>query len=91
MPRNHIYRFVVEGSRNFPVDMLRYDGAYPAANGTPDAVMEMTNALDREYQKAYRTEQGTWPRFRVTLLSSQPPTRDRWSSFGWTVTSEEQL
>lgn len=35
--------FTVEGSLHFPLDMLRYDGCYPA---TQEDVNTMTNSLD---------------------------------------------
>ena len=30
MPRTYLHRYAVEGTGRFPIDMLRYDGSWPA-------------------------------------------------------------
>lgn len=71
------YYFEVEGAGTFPVDMLRYDGAWPRD--------EADSALVQQH--AYSEPQGR----RVVRLAStytggnHHPCSDRWRSFGWQV------
>ena len=67
-----LYRYRVSGTGHFPIDMLRYDCAYPAS---PEAVSAI-GAVSRTAHVDRRT---------VELRSHHPPTRDRWASFGWLV------
>lgn len=61
--------FTVEGSGEFPYDMLRYDHCWP-----------FSEALDSPALKAHR-----YDRRRVVLATNSPsaPTAGRWKSFGW--------
>ena len=65
------YLYEVQGSGVLPVDMLRYDSAWPA---NQEAVSRMSTAQ--------RPDGG--PR-AVRLASYHRPTVDRWKSFGWQV------
>jgi hypothetical protein len=62
--------FTVRGTGDFPFDMLRYDGAYPARS---EDASELYN------------EPGSRRMRRVVLASRNPfaPTIDRWRSFTW--------
>jgi len=63
--------FTVEGSGEFPFDMLRYDHAWP-----------YTEAHDSHLLSSETRE-----RRRVVLMTDSPqaPTVGRWESFGWRV------
>ena len=78
-------RFVVEGTGNFPFDMLRYDACWPADSGE-------SHKLECAYCSR-RPEDPLSSKRRVTLLSdwSQAPTEGRWNSFTWRVISQEDL
>jgi hypothetical protein len=60
----------VRGRGKFPMDMLRYDCAYPS--DTTSAMRVLTPEDDE------RNKQRT-----VYLTSRQMPTVARWASFGW--------
>lgn len=68
------FSFTVEGNGRFPLDMLRYDCAWPKSSA--DVVL----MDDREAGLAKR---------RITLMARQDgrwvPSSARWHSFGWTV------
>jgi len=69
--------FEVTGRHDFPFDMLRYDGCWPARG--EDAALLST--------KHYTADQLIEPR-RIRLRSSNlrsTPESARWSSFGWSV------
>ena len=66
------YRYKVSGSGYFPVDMLRYDCAYPASSADVSAMGANSPRIDVE-------------RRTVELRSYHRPTPDRWLSFGWVV------
>lgn len=69
-PRFEIY-FLVRGSGEFPIDMLRYDSACPATE-------QDSHAMRREEEKRVVLLR------RFTL--DKPPTvgnEARWRSFGW--------
>lgn len=63
------FKFTVEGSGSFPLDMLRYDCCWPATSGD---VAQMTAVT-------YNTKR------KVELLSHREPTKERWKSFIWPV------
>ena len=65
------YRYEVQGVGPFPLDMLRYDSAWPANQGSVDGMVTA-----RGHAEGRRI---------ITLASYHRPTVDRWSSFGWTV------
>lgn len=69
------YSYTVEPLRpyvHFPIDMLRYDSAWPEQS--IDAGM-----IERLFL-ARGSEAGS-----VNLLGQHMPTRERWESFGWKV------
>jgi hypothetical protein len=72
--KGELYRILVSGTYNFPIDMLRYDAAWPASEA--DA-----GRIEATYFE--RTRSGITS---VELLSNRPPTEGRWQSFGWKVT-----
>jgi hypothetical protein len=63
----------VVGVGPFPIDMLRYDRAYPTGM---DSVSAITATLSRYGRSGAQ---------RVTVVSPQPLTAGRWESFGWKV------
>ena len=67
-----VYDYIVTGRGEFPVDMLRYDGAWPANGEAADKLRE------------HHSSQATGHR-SVKLRSYREPTIGRWSSFGWSV------
>jgi hypothetical protein len=67
-----LYRYTVSGSGYFPVDMLRYDSAWP--NGQQSATDMLSQHRGSEV-----------PLRRVELMSIKTPTAARWRSFGWRV------
>lgn len=68
---NGIRWIVVVGSTPFPVDMLRYDQAWPA----------------REIDSITISERGVLGDRCVRLNTLKVPTLDRWAGFGWKVIS----
>jgi hypothetical protein len=64
--------FVVEGSGDFPVDMLRYDSAFPLFER--DSYIAM--------HEAAKTRRVVLMSRRV---NDNPPTAERWRSFCWNV------
>jgi len=60
----------------FPVDMLRYDRAWP--DGSRDAA-----TIEEPVQSRLDTE-----KVQVHLTGVQRPTIERWNSFGWIVSEE---
>ena len=63
----------VSGTSAFPVDMLRYDRAWPTRE--QDSV-EASSSIDRMHPRAER---------KIMITSLQPLTSSRWLFFGWTV------
>lgn len=68
--------FTVQGRGRFPVDMLRYDGCYPASSADAQ-IIEETIRGDRTGLQ--QVQLGT---------HNGKPTADRWRSFGWTVVKD---
>lgn len=75
--------FVVEGTGEFPLDMLRYDSARPLT-------AEDKRVVDALYEGGDATP--LWDgdklrRNRVTLVTELPnaPTHGRWQSYTWKV------
>lgn len=75
----NFYEFTVEGSGEFPFDMLRYDACYPK---TQDDVAAMT------YGKPFRRSVRLCHGFTTNNFT---PTIERWNSFLWAVKDTEQL
>lgn len=72
--------YTVVGWGEFPIDMLRYDSAFPA---DAHAVAAIAQRLHQERPLAEKVE--------VRLGSPRLPTFDRWRSFGWTVKVEVKI
>ena len=68
----------VKGNSLFPMDMLRYDRCYPLKGEDAQAM-------------GLRDSERTVTLVFVGLHSNEQPTVDRWKSFGWTVTSVEDM
>ncbi len=71
----HVKHFTVEGSGEFPLDMLRYDKCWPMRCIDVDKIEQPL---------------GGWSTRRVRLVThvrtgQSWPTIDRWRSFGWRV------
>lgn len=74
--------FYVTGHGEFPVDMLRYDQAYP--HSSQDAMAMGINTSDLGEILETRT-------IRMVSLNSAGPTVDRWRSFGWLCSTERPV
>jgi len=72
--RQKIYEYEVEGTGSFPYDMLRHDACWPARS--EDAAELDDFHMPREKRVRCR---------RVRLRGFSEPTRERWSSFLWSV------
>ena len=66
-----IRKYLVEGRGSFPIDMLRYDRAWPSTES--DA-----GTIDRSFHSRLRPQV-------VILEGLSKPTVGRWASFGWEV------
>lgn len=85
-----VYRYTYEvvGRVEFPMDMLRYDGAHPARSEDAAAIYHSFFSNDG---KTAGEAQGSAPRgednkaVRVRLIGIRPPTQARWGSFVWSV------
>ena len=66
-----LYIYDVEGVGSFPLDMLRYDAAWPHNS---ESVSQMSTS--RGHAEGRRV---------VGLVSHHRPTVERWKSFGWLV------
>lgn len=67
------YEYVVEGTGQFPLDMLRHDRAW--TKSTQDAVL-----LDPHERGVMYNQKR-----QITLIGLREPTEGRWRSFGWPV------
>lgn len=77
MPKLILKRFTVEGSGDFPFDMLRSDRCWPAAAGAVARIGANYGTADREGLRG-----------RIVALETAEkyaPNRQRWASFGWSV------
>jgi hypothetical protein len=70
MAKQYRYRYIVQGTGPFPVDMLRYDQAWPAREGEVEATQARGSALERH---------------EVHVMGLALPTPARWESFGWRI------
>ena len=70
------YQFQVEGSGQFPFDMLRYDSCYPATESDAGAL------------EHHRRERRTVAVIANVVEASSVPTYGRWRSFMWTVVKD---
>lgn len=76
--------FTVEGTGNFPYDMLRYDRCYPASGNQSNELSD--NPLPRPDD--YLTKSRQVQLRRLAHFKGDRPTIDRWKSFGWVVLEE---
>ena len=76
----YITTFKVTGRFSFPVDMLRYDGAYP--HSTEDGV-KLSEAIQLRQREPVTIELSA-----AHFVKSWEPTVARWKSFGWDVLPE---
>jgi hypothetical protein len=83
---NKLYTFTVTGQGRFPMDMLRYDCAYPAGSG--DGI-EIAYTLDRSIRLDNDGNVRLPQWHTVQLKSHKEPTPARWASFGWIVDTME--
>jgi hypothetical protein len=67
-----IQRTIVRGALAFPIDMLRYDAAWPASESSSHLI-EASIAHD------------TNGPVEVIICHRKPLTAQRWESFGWTI------
>jgi hypothetical protein len=67
------YEYWVTGKGSFPLDMLRYDCAWPASG---DDAPKINGNLWPSTRS-------------IRMRSYQEPTVERWSSFGWTCGTEK--
>ena len=76
-------RFTVKGRGGFPIDMLRYDSAYPAR--ASDAADIQGSLGDDPGNPVSLANREVW---EIDLISAlrNAPTVERWSSFGVKVT-----
>ncbi len=72
-----MYEYYVTGRGTFPYDMLRYDSCWPATG--VDASKMDTDFLPPAHRLHSRS---------IKLRSYKTPTIDRWSSFTWSVGTE---
>jgi hypothetical protein len=76
MAKRTWYRYTVRGYGSFPIDMLRYDCAFPAGESVSHI---MTSSRFGSHEDVHDVE----------LIGVRRPTDARWSSFGWTVVKVE--
>jgi hypothetical protein len=81
MPIVYVQTFEVEGSGDFPFDMLRYDSCYPVREGTDTANLAKRYRGERLEKRVIRLQ-------RIIFDRSHDPTYGRWESFGWKVIPE---
>jgi len=67
------YEFTVEGSHEFPWDMLRYDRCWPKSED------QITSLAPFHRSSSYNEKR------QVKLRGLNEPTDGRWMSFGWRV------
>lgn len=75
----YVYRITVEGKGHFPIDMLRHDRCVPYNDLSVSRIERVLYDTTREV--------------RLLMYSSNQlgPTFDRWASFGWHVTYQEEV
>ena len=80
MPIVYRQEFEVEGSGDFPFDMLRYDNCWPVREGTDTGNMAIT------YGRPFPMRRIKLARY--VFSKSDYPTEGRWKSFLWRVIPE---
>ena len=71
-----VYEYTVDGSGYFPIDMLRYDAAWPADTDSAIQIVERLKPITREDRLERKP---------IKLRSYHAPTEGRWQSFMWGV------
>jgi len=79
MAKDYRKVITVRGTLAFPIDMLRYDHAWPR---TEQDALKIQSCIEAG---------GTYGRQEIELVSLEMPNRDRWSSFGWEVVRTERV
>lgn len=88
MPRFHtdrsrhnrpIHWFTVTGAGLFPIDMLRFDMAWPASGEDAAKILGFDFGYPENQPRGERRS------IRMGCAQYDGPTIGRWSSFGWTV------
>ena len=69
------FEYVVTGRGEFPTDMLRYDACWPLSSSDV-AKIDYGRSTSREARS-------------ILIASYSKPTLERWSSFGWSVGTED--
>lgn len=69
------FKYEVVGYGRFPIDMLRYDAAWPTS---PEGASRIGTSLDTAHASDRMV-------LVIALAGIRAPTKDRWSTFGWTV------
>lgn len=80
--RGTIFRYTVRAGGiggDFPIDMLRYDSAYPDSELDAGEILATFEARSRR-----RADRG------IRLVGLRRPTVARWESFGWSVDRDVQ-
>jgi hypothetical protein len=76
-------KFLVEGSGQFPIDMLRYDRCCPATESD-------SNAINRQVKwDGEKTAKCHIELIRYSSAGKSGPNVARWASFGWKVLQVE--
>jgi len=73
----YLQEYQVEGEGDFPIDMLRYDSAWPAREDQVSRIQEVP--LEKKYGQ---TRVVDLHRFS---FNGEGPHEARWESFGWRV------
>jgi len=71
--------FVVEGTGDFPIDMLRYDTCSPETEA--DSAFVTSSFVTPNEKRTIRLK-------RLIANKQLKPTEGRWKSFGWKVDSK---
>ena len=77
MPTVYIQEFEVEGSGDFPFDMLRYDSCWPVREGTDTGSLAITYGRPLPMRRIRLA--------RYVFHRQEVPTSGRWKSFLWRV------
>lgn len=72
-----IRKYTLIGALSFPIDMLRYDAAWPATE-------QDSQLIERTIRHSHADIEGT---STVEVFATRDLTVDRWRSFGWFVES----
>jgi hypothetical protein len=71
-----MWTYRVQGRGVFPMDMLRYDAAYPKTERDSNLIIRLLASSEDRVRKE------PWS---VRLYGHTEPTARRWESFGWQV------